>query len=75
MVLTFCLFSRYTSLGSTHDTFPNPALRNENEQALWKPAWMLEDESKERLGRETSQSQSSGPAHPKLPAVNGLSRS
>ena len=43
---------RYTSLGSTHDTFPNPTLRSLDEASTWHPAWMLADESLERAGRE-----------------------
>lgn len=43
---------RYTSLGSTHDTFPNPNLRSPDHMSLWKPAYMLADESMERAGRE-----------------------
>ncbi|GAA5917716.1 hypothetical protein JCM8208_001887 [Rhodotorula glutinis] len=59
----------YTSLGSTHNTFPNPLLRappppsdptgavdGDYPQPLggWRPAWELEDEGAERAGRETS---------------------
>lgn len=43
---------RYTSLGSTHDTFPNPTLRSSDHMSLWKPAYMLQDETMERAGRE-----------------------
>ncbi len=39
----------YTSIGSRHNTMPNPALRMENGE--YKPAHMLEDESREREGR------------------------
>jgi len=39
----------YTSLGSTFDTFPNPALRDAN--GRYKPAYELKDGSKERYGR------------------------
>ncbi|KAK4047763.1 3'-phosphoadenosine 5'-phosphosulfate sulfotransferase [Microbotryomycetes sp. JL221] len=45
----------YTSLGSTHNTFPNPLLRTEDEVGLvggWRPAWDLQDGSQERAGRE-----------------------
>jgi len=44
----------YTSLGSTHNTFPNPLLRSDDPKALdsWKPAWDLQDGSQERAGRE-----------------------
>ncbi|GAA5963632.1 hypothetical protein JCM21900_000202 [Sporobolomyces salmonicolor] len=47
----------YTSLGSTHDTFPNPLLRKTDDPAVlggWLPAWDLEDEAQERAGRETT---------------------
>ncbi|GAA5872610.1 hypothetical protein JCM8547_003709 [Rhodosporidiobolus lusitaniae] len=60
----------YTSLGSTHNTFPNPLLRatttdghysgaeqEGSERAPlggWRPAWELEDEAAERAGRETN---------------------
>jgi FAD synthetase len=40
----------YTSLGSTFNTFPNPALREDNGQ--YRPAYELEDGRKERYGRE-----------------------
>jgi FAD synthetase len=43
---------RYTSLGSTHNTFPNPKLRSLKEASTWMPAWALEDEGAERAGRE-----------------------
>ncbi|KAG8835831.1 3'-phosphoadenosine 5'-phosphosulfate sulfotransferase [Serendipita sp. 399] len=39
----------YTSLGSTFNTFPNPALRNGDNH--YRPAYELEDGSKERCGR------------------------
>lgn len=45
---------RYTSLGSTHNTFPNPLLKATDDPAVlggWRPAWELEDESQERAGR------------------------
>ncbi|GAA5834614.1 hypothetical protein JCM9279_007060 [Rhodotorula babjevae] len=56
----------YTSLGSTHNTFPNPLLRAPALPADstaasggdfphplggWRPAWELEDEDAERAGR------------------------
>ncbi|GAA5883096.1 hypothetical protein JCM1840_000039, partial [Sporobolomyces johnsonii] len=47
----------YTSLGSTHNTFPNPLLRKTDDPAVlggWLPAWDLEDEAQERAGRETT---------------------
>lgn len=45
----FSLFSlRYTSIGQTTDTKPNPALkRGEN----YLPAYELQDETQERAGR------------------------
>ncbi|GAA5866764.1 hypothetical protein JCM3774_001793 [Rhodotorula dairenensis] len=55
----------YTSLGSTHNTFPNPLLRSTASGTLvggvedstplggWRPAWELEDEDAERAGRDT----------------------
>ena len=47
---------RYTSLGSVHNTFPNPALRigdsaGDETQPAWKPAYELQDGSLERAGR------------------------
>ncbi|KAI5453876.1 NADH:ubiquinone oxidoreductase [Naganishia albida] len=46
----------YTSLGSTHNTHPNPYLlrprETENEEPSYEPAYMLTDESKERAGRD-----------------------
>ncbi|GAA5976946.1 hypothetical protein JCM10908_005688 [Rhodotorula pacifica] len=56
----------YTSLGSTHNTFPNPLLRSTPSGTLidgvsdgrplggWRPAWELEDEDAERAGRDTN---------------------
>ncbi|BGP14229.1 hypothetical protein JCM10213_005880 [Rhodosporidiobolus nylandii] len=58
----------YTSLGSTHNTFPNPLLRATTSDGHydapnghtaaplggWRPAWELLDEGAERAGRETS---------------------
>lgn len=41
----------YTSLGSTHNTVPNPLLKNEGAPTGWEPAYKLTDESKERAGR------------------------
>ena len=40
----------YTSLGGTNDTVPNPRLRTE--EGGYKPAWDLEDDGEERLGRD-----------------------
>jgi hypothetical protein len=42
---------RYTSLGSTFNTIPNPLLRDPSQPSGWKPAWELEDASAERAGR------------------------
>jgi len=48
----------YTSLGSTYNTYPNPALRVEadstdSRSAVFKPAYELKDGSLERCGRVT----------------------
>lgn len=47
---------RYTSLGSTNNTHPNPFLLRprtaEGDEAAYDPAYMLTDESKERAGRD-----------------------
>ena len=40
----------YTSLGSTHNTHPNPYLRVQG-TATYRPAYYLEDGSSERAGR------------------------
>ena len=42
----------YTSLGSTHYTTPNPALKYEDGSNKYKPAHMLEDGNLERAGRK-----------------------
>ena len=45
-----CLYDDgYTSIGSTHNTKPNPALKQDD--GSYKPAYMLEDATKERDGR------------------------
>ena len=44
---------RFTSLGGTLDTHPNPLLKNTNGKGF-KPAYELLDESQERCGRESS---------------------
>lgn len=60
--------NRYTSLGSTNNTHPNPYLlgprRNDDEEPTYDPAYMLTDESKERAGRDdqTPQRTPEGPA-------------
>ena len=41
----------YTSLGSSHNTRPNPALKLNDQGTRYKPAYMLEDDSLERAGR------------------------
>ena len=41
----------YTSLGSAHNTAPNPNLRCEDGSGKYKPAYMLEDGKLERAGR------------------------
>ena len=43
----------YTSLGGLGDTHPNPKLRVNDEKGkeLFHPAWMLEVDNEERLGR------------------------
>src|SRR6266498_5002847 len=43
---------KYTSLGSTDNTYPNPDLRNPSQPSGYDPAWKLTDESRERCGRE-----------------------
>ena len=42
----------YTSLGGTTDTHPNPKLRIQGEEGRYRPAYELEDDREERLGRE-----------------------
>lgn len=43
----------YTSLGGTNDTRPNPNLRVVEEGRVWcRPAYELEADEEERLGRE-----------------------
>lgn len=49
----------YTSLGSTYDTYPNPALKVETDgddpvRAMFKPAYELQDGSLERCGRASA---------------------
>lgn len=39
----------YTSLGSTFNTFPNPALREDS--GKYRPAYELKDGREERYGR------------------------
>jgi FAD synthetase len=45
----------YTSLGSTHNTKPNPLLKihenTENDESKYKPAYLLDDDYQERAGR------------------------
>lgn len=44
----------YTSLGSTDDTHPNPALKADEsgKSADFRPAYELMDDHEERLGRD-----------------------
>lgn len=44
--------TRYTSLGSTYNTYPNPYLADPEMEKGFAPAWMLEDGSQERAGRD-----------------------
>ncbi|QIW99701.1 hypothetical protein AMS68_005219 [Peltaster fructicola] len=41
----------YTSLGGTTDTYPNPRLKTDDGVASFKPAYELEEDEEERLGR------------------------
>ncbi|CAH2107658.1 unnamed protein product [Euphydryas editha] len=45
----------YTSIGSIHNTCPNPSLAYKDEygRIAYRPAWMLKDPSEERSGRGT----------------------
>ena len=43
---------RFTSLGGTLDTHPNPLLKDGKGQGGFKPAYELQDETKERYGRD-----------------------
>ena len=44
----------YTSLGGTTDTHPNPVLRIDGigDEGHFRPAYELEEDSEERLGRD-----------------------
>lgn len=44
----------YTSLGGTNDTHPNPALKVEGSdgEVRYRPAYELEEDREERLGRD-----------------------
>ncbi|KAL8809256.1 MAG: hypothetical protein Q9223_007950 [Gallowayella weberi] len=42
----------YTSLGGTNDTHPNPALRIPGSEVRYRPAYELEKDGEERLGRD-----------------------
>jgi len=62
----------YTSLGSTYNTYPNPALRVEadatdSRSAVFKPAYELKDGTLERCGRVTV----SQPPPPSIPSAAG----
>ncbi|MCJ1369001.1 hypothetical protein MMC20_000208 [Loxospora ochrophaea] len=52
--IPYCeLYDRgYTSLGGTTDTHPNPALRREGGEEGFRPAYELEADEEERLGRD-----------------------
>ena len=43
----------FTSLGGMRDTHPNPRLRYQDEEGKerYRPAWALEEDAEERLGR------------------------
>jgi len=59
--LTLC---RYTSLGSTYNTYPNPHLADPEMESGFAPAWMLEDGAHERAGREVHDPTTEGEAPP-----------
>lgn len=42
----------YTSLGGVGDTHPNPALKVEGKEGVFKPAYELVEDEEERLGRD-----------------------
>ncbi|XP_045446528.1 FAD synthase-like [Melitaea cinxia] len=46
----------YTSIGSIHNTWPNPSLAYKDEygQIAYRPAWLLKDPTEERSGRGTN---------------------
>ena len=46
------LTCRFTSLGGTLDTHPNPLLKDGKRDGGFKPAYELQDETKERYGRD-----------------------
>ncbi|KAI4130985.1 MAG: hypothetical protein LQ347_003172 [Umbilicaria vellea] len=46
------IWTGYTSLGGTTDTHPNPALKAEGQAAKFRPAYELEMDEEERLGRD-----------------------
>ena len=46
------LTARFTSLGGTLDTHPNPLLKDGKGKGGFKPAYELQDETKERYGRD-----------------------
>lgn len=50
------LIYRYTSIGSIHNTWPNPSLAYKDEygQIAFRPAWLLKDPTEERSGRGTN---------------------
>jgi hypothetical protein len=53
-LMTASVRTRYTSLGSTYNTHPNPYLADPEMEKGFAPAWMLEDGSQERAGREVT---------------------
>ena len=53
--IPYCeLYDRgYTSLGGTTDTHPNPKLQMKGPEGIWyRPAYELEEDDEERLGRD-----------------------
>lgn len=51
--IQFCdLYNRgFTSLGGVSDTRPNPALAVSGDSSKFRPAYELQDDGEERLGR------------------------
>ena len=42
----------YTSLGGVENTHPNPALKVEGDEEVYRPAYELLEDEEERLGRD-----------------------
>ena len=67
----------YTSLGTVHDTNPNPALyvppSNSQEVGRYREAWMLLDYDQERSGRVSKKSAKEAPAVSQPPQSSGSS--